>query len=38
MRVIENKNIVEAYNYFEEKNPWAFEYNEKKENIFEIKL
>lgn len=26
MRIIENKNLVDAFDYFIEKNPWAFEY------------
>lgn len=28
MRIIENKNLVEALDYFIEKNPWAFEFVE----------
>lgn len=36
LRIVENKNLVDAFEYFIEKNPWAYEFigKDEKKTIF----
>ena len=41
LRIIENRNLVEAFDYFIEKNPWAFDFvdrDEKNNDFMSIEL